>query len=74
MNVYAPIEKRIRWLGSWSLYWLGHFVSMPMMRWELDWLYPLYNQLMLYSGSIQRDGKGPWRPARSGAVQEESDE
>ena len=46
----------LRWSGGWSLYWLGHLVSMPMRRWGS--LYPIYNRLMLWSDGPRALGKG----------------
>ena len=64
-KVYTPMKSFIlicgglRWFGSWSLYWLGHLVSLPMRRW--GHLYPIYNGLMPRSVSIQGDmEQGPW--------------
>lgn len=51
----------MRWLISWTLYWLGDLVSKPMSRW--DWhLYPLYNWLMQKANDVQGHGPGPWGP------------
>lgn len=52
----------LRSAASWSLYGVGHLVSLPMLRWDLAVLYPLYNALMLASVDIQGDfEQGPWR-------------
>ncbi len=31
---------------SWVLFWIGHFVSVPMERFDWGFLYPTYNWLM----------------------------
>ena len=51
----------MRWLVSWSLYWLGDAVSRPMEAFDWGWLYPVYNWLMLRSGDVQGEGPGPWQ-------------
>ena len=60
MNTWIVIVYRgLRWSASWSLYWLGHLVSVPMRRW--GHLYPVYNKLMVWSVSVQGDmEQGPW--------------
>lgn len=53
----------LRLAASWLLYGVGHAVSIPMLRWDLAFLYPLYNSAMVASDAIQGDLKpGPWGP------------
>lgn len=57
------VHRALRSTASWSLYGLGHLVSIPMLRWDLAFLYSLYRALMLASADIQGDSKqGPWGP------------
>ena len=64
MNTWIVIVYRgLRWSASWSLYWLGHLMSVPMRGW--GHLYPIYHKLMLWSVSVQGDMKqGPWDDAQ----------
>jgi len=49
--------------ASWFLYWAGHLASIPMLRWDIAFLFPLYQTLMLLSVDIQGEsGPGPWGP------------
>ena len=44
------------------LFALGHWVSLPMCRFDWAWLYPVYNKLMIWSSDVQ-DWAGndlPW--------------
>lgn len=43
------IRKVIGWPVSMALYTLGDWVSKPMERFDLGWLYPTYNWLMCKS-------------------------
>jgi len=46
---------------SYILFYLGHIVSIPLNKFDWDWLYPTYKWLMLKSLTIQKkNGKGPW--------------
>lgn len=55
----------MRWLLSWSLYWLGDVVS----RWNdhdarfTETGFRLYQWLMRSAHRVQGGGRGPWRPA-----------
>lgn len=53
----------IRFLTSWLLYWAGHLLSIPMMRFDaLAFLYRPYNSLMSASVAVQGDmTHGPWQ-------------
>ena len=58
-----PMHRAFRSTASWSLYGLGHVVSIPMLRWDLAFLYSLYRALMLASAHIQGESEqGPWGP------------
>ena len=56
------MRKLIGYILSWTLYWLGDFVSKPM-HWTYGyWLYPVYNRLMIWSTDVQdwSGCDGPW--------------
>ena len=57
------MKNIVGYIISWSLYWLGDLISRPMQWFDWDWLYPVYNQLMLTSSNIQNwaGNKGPWK-------------
>lgn len=57
------MKKLIGYIGSWTLYWLGDFTSRPMHSFDWAWLYPTYNNLMLWSSDIQEwaGNETPWR-------------
>ncbi len=53
-----------RALLAWLLYLLGDLVSRPLQldwseRWAGFWMAP-YDRLMLWSVSVQGEGRGPW--------------
>lgn len=55
----------IGFIGSWSLFWIGHVVSRVCMTrlWYVPGSYRIYNRLMLSSVDCQDwGGKGPWLP------------
>jgi len=56
------MKKSIGYILSWTLYWLGNLVSKPMHYIDWWWLYPVYNNLMRASLSVQDWAKidGPW--------------
>lgn len=58
------LRKSIGYIAAWILYYLGDWVSKPMYKWDMfAWLYPLYNNLMYWSISVQDwadDPDGPW--------------
>lgn len=59
-------ERRnvFRWLSAWTLYWIGDAISRPMDRFDLGWLYPAYNRVMVLSCQLQGQGNfGPWKDA-----------
>lgn len=60
------MKKLLAFCISYTLYYLGDLVSKPMNKYDgvgVDWLYPVYNYLMLWSYHIQRWGanSGPWQ-------------
>lgn len=59
------MKKVIAWPIAEGLYWLGHLVSRPMYRWDsFAWLYPAYNNLMLWSLRVNDwGGLDIWLPA-----------
>jgi hypothetical protein len=67
------MKKATAWVGAWSLYWLGHWVSCVMNLSRHEWLsftahlFPLYARLMLWSGEGQEWAglKGPWVEVKS---------
>lgn len=57
------MPRALRSTASWTLYGLGHLVSIPMLRWDLAFLYSLYRALIIASVDIQGDfEQGPWGP------------
>ena len=57
------MHRALRATASWSPYGLGHLVSIPMLRWNLAFLYSVYRALILASEDIQGDSEqGPWGP------------
>ena len=63
IRIAKAMPLGIRLAVSWSLYGCGHVISLPMVHWDLAFLYPLYNALMVASDEIQGDLKqGPWGP------------
>lgn len=56
------MRKLIGYILSWTLYWLGDFVSKPMHYLDWAWLYPVYNRLMCWSTDVQdwSGANGPW--------------
>lgn len=42
---------------SWILYRLGDLVSYPIRWWDLGFLYPVYNRLMIWSVDLDGAGK-----------------
>ena len=59
------MKKFIGYVVSWALYWLGDLISHPMNRFDWDWLYSTYNNVMLASLTVQEWGGnfGPWGEA-----------
>ena len=56
-----PTHDGLRSVASWFLYALGHLVSLPMVHWDMAFLYPVYNRLMVASSATQRHPtRGPW--------------
>ena len=57
------MKKLIGYTLSWTMYWLGDFVSKPMHYLNWAWLYPAYNNLMMWSYDVQEWGGdyGPWK-------------
>lgn len=59
------MRKNIGFVGSWALYWLGHWISIVMHFEWFYWVYPAYNRLMCDSVRIQNWAdidNGPWGP------------
>lgn len=59
------IKKVFAYLLSWTLFWMGDFVSKIMNLHDfLGHLYPIYNKLMCKSYDIQHwaDNETPWKP------------
>ncbi len=34
---------------AWILFITGHLISIPMLRYDLGWLYPTYSKIMIWS-------------------------
>jgi hypothetical protein len=60
------MRKFIGYVVSWTLYWLGDFVSKPLHYFDWWWLYPVYNRLMICSVDVQdwSGAKGPWESTK----------
>jgi hypothetical protein len=43
------------------LYFLGDAISRPMVQFDWAWLYPVYNNLMIFSSNVQ-DWAGNTKP------------
>ena len=56
------MKQLVARVASEVLFVLGHWVSLPMCRFDWSWLYPVYHRLMIWSCDIQ-DWAGndqPW--------------
>jgi len=56
--------KYLAYVLTWSLFWIGHGVSGVMNVPLFEWVYPLYNKLMIASIDVQDKYKvenGPWK-------------
>ena len=47
------MKKIMGYILSWTLYWLGDFISKPMHYFDWACLYPVYNRLMIWSADAQ---------------------
>jgi len=56
------MKKIMGYILSWTLYWLGDFISKPMHYFDWACLYPVYNRLMIWSADAQdwSGCNGPW--------------
>lgn len=55
------MRKLLAYVPCHACYWLGHAVSIPMERFDLGWLYPTYNRLMIASSDLSDwAGLGVW--------------
>ena len=43
---------RLKQTLAYVLYYTGHWVSFPMSKFDLGWLYPFYNWCMIKSGDF----------------------
>lgn len=57
------MKKRFSYIVATTLFWLGDLVSRPMGEYDLEFLYPIYNNLMIWSSKVQDWGgaDGPWK-------------
>jgi hypothetical protein len=57
------MKKKISSLLAWGFYYLGHFLSIPMDRLKMNFLFRPYTHLMRYSYKIQMWGgaEEPWK-------------
>ena len=46
---------KIRLSLSFALYTLGDWISRPMLRYDLGWLYPIYSRLMCWSSQLDKE-------------------
>lgn len=57
------MKSYIAYVVAWVLYWVGDLVSYPIFYVDiLGYFYPIYNNLMYWSHSVQMWGgnKSPW--------------
>ena len=57
------LKKIVAWPVAQALFWLGHGVSLVFEKWDstAGVLYPVYNNLMLWSADVDRWGNaGVW--------------
>jgi hypothetical protein len=56
------MKKLVAYIASWILFWIGDLISKPMNYFNWDWLYPIYNCLMLSSHLVQiwANNNKPW--------------
>jgi len=57
------MKKILGYILSITLYRTGDLISYPMLRFDWAYLYPIYNQLMIWSYEIQKWAgiQGPWQ-------------
>ena len=56
------MKKLLGRVVSEVLWYLGDWVSLPMIYWDWAWIYPVYNWLMDSSHRVQvwSGNDGPW--------------
>lgn len=47
------MKKIIAYIISPILYYPAHLISIPMEKFDWEWIYPIYNYLMIKSGDIE---------------------
>ena len=57
------MRKIIGYILTWILFGLGDLISRPMNRFDWAWIYPAYNNLMLWSYNTQEwaGNSSPWK-------------
>ena len=64
IDIILTMRKILAYILSWILFGLGDLISRLMNRFDcMAWLYPTYNNLMLWSYNIQEwaGNSGPWK-------------
>lgn len=56
------MKKIIGFAPTWLLYYIGHLISLPMLKFDIGFLYTIYNNCMTTSEDIQKWSglKSPW--------------
>lgn len=57
------MEYNMKTFLSYITYYLGHWVSKPMIRFDWGFLYGLYSKLMTWSYNLDTKKK-VWRPTK----------
>ena len=50
---------------AYILYYIGDWISRPMIRYDWGWLYPIYNSIMLLSSELDVNHK-LWKEQKDG--------
>jgi len=61
------IKKLLSFIGTWSLFYLGHWTSFIMRFLLFYWLFNFYSWCMINSLKIQELGdlKSPWKEPKN---------
>jgi hypothetical protein len=62
------MKKILGYLGSYFFYYSANFISLLMIRWDIDFLYPIYRKFINISLKIQDWAhlERPWgRPSQN---------
>ena len=67
------MKKIVGYIGSYSFYYLGHWTSIIMYKFDLDFLYPLYRELMNWSLNLQywANLDRPWKEPTESEIEKD---